>query len=95
MKHVYTYMRPSRSNRFHTLELDVNWDDDPAFVAEECAEDFHRKHGDEETHWPMEFLVTLTDGRQVRCLVERETRPEFIGTVIEDSPAQVSENDRT
>lgn len=90
MKHIYTYMRPSRSNHWHTIELDTNWDDDPAYVAEECAEDFHSNHDGWEASWPMEFLITLTDGRQVTCIVYRDTRPEFAASVI-DSPAQVSE----
>lgn len=91
MKHVYTYMRPNRG-RFYTLEMNCNFDDDPEFVAEECAQDYHDNHNGSDASWPLELLITLTDGRQVLCEVERETRPEFIGTVVsETKPAANNE----
>lgn len=86
-KHVYTYTRPARSNYCFTIELDTNWDNDPAYVAEECAQHFHDNHDGWETVWPIEFLVTLTDGRQVLCYVERDVRPEFTASVIEPAPS--------
>lgn len=80
MKHEYRYYRPDggqTAEDAYRLQLDCNWDEDPEYIAQEAAEDYHSNHDGWEISWPLDLVVILTDGSEVRCEIELEPRPHF------------------
>lgn len=54
------------------------------WLAEECAEDYHSHHDGWESSWPLDFFIFDLEGKLLGTVeVERETVPNFVGTLKE------------
>jgi hypothetical protein len=59
---------------------------DPAYIAEEAAQDFHSDHDGWEADWPLTIAV-MKDGEVLgKFTVEREAVPEFQAYEIKEKP---------
>ena len=59
--------------------LNTTWDtEDLAWIAEECADDYHTDHDGWESSWPITFVIWGEQGQELgSCEVERDTEPVF------------------
>lgn len=75
----YQYNRPDTMGPDDSYEFSCNFsEDDGDWIAENAAEDYHRKHDGWEAAWPIVLIVQREDGSEIGTYeVEREYEPVF------------------
>lgn len=70
------------------FDVESTWtSEDPAYIAEDAAEDFHSEHDGWECKWPLTFDIFDGPTHLGRFQIEREYNPEFSAEPV-DAPTQ-------
>lgn len=60
--------------------------DDPEWIAEDAAEDFHSNHDGWESSWPVTIEISYEGKILGRFSVDMEARPHFTASVAKEEP---------
>jgi hypothetical protein len=84
----YSVPEHDAETRYRIAETTWNFDD-PDYLAEECAENYHHEHDGWEADWPLTFVLYETkDGpERARMSVDCKPVPWFTATEVETKEA--------
>lgn len=80
----YSVVEHDAETRYRLAETTWNFDD-PDYLAEECAADYHNAHDGWEATFPLTFAMYETEDcpERARMIVDREDVPSFTAMKVE------------